>query len=1127
MAGHETPQLEILVAFCTLGDGGRLVFPVAAPQLAVYELEDDPREELRRGLAKQLPALAPEVLAGVLARRGELLEVEVELDLRSRETGRGGSLRLVYPCLVTSSDNDRWVTLLRLGHSFHASAREDLPALAAAEILRILKARIAAGETPLELLPPLETTLELIPIRLGPAPLKQNKKGQRAADLALLAEVGSLFAPNARGLLPRPLEEARLAPLLSGKSRGSFLVVGEPGVGKSALLQRVLAGRPEVYLTSGYQWIAGQSLFGQLEERVQQVMAAAQRVGATFYFERFDELLTSRGQGDDLLSLFRRFVVAEKVAIVGELAADRLDEAQRSHASFFAALTVVRVEPLDRDSTREILLGRLAAFLPDEKSANLRSELAAALLELAERYFPDRPLPGLAVSLLGELAARAEEARRHGEELQLADLYRLVARRTGIPDFLLREDVALRGEKLREIFRAGLVGQEEAVEQLVGTLCAVKARLQPEGKPLAVLLFVGPTGVGKTEAARCLARLLFGDEGRLIRFDMSEYSDPYAAERLIRGNDREEGLLTRQVRRQPFAVVLLDEIEKADGAVFDLLLQVAGEGRLSDARGRTASFHNVILVMTSNLGATERRTSGLGFGGPGAAPNAAKFYQAQVEAFFRPELVNRLDRVIPFAPLERDELGKITRLQLAKIARRRGFSERGLELRIGEAVVERLARLGFAPAHGARRLRRELQKRLIAPAAALISREPVAAMGAQLRVELAEEAARLPAPHRREKAGELLFDLHQASASPFRGELSGLENLQNFRRTLRRLLAGATVQELAEEILLHRRRLFENQLRQQRLAKEGRRKGGDSSREIGLLVAESARLEQRRHQLEQVYAPLLQLKEEVEDAEELAFAEFLADREASPMARALEDWQKRLRQALAPALLVLDQGPLLTLLLTEADDQRAFERWLRPLLAALRRDGGGIGGWPLGEKTRLEEGARLDLGGLESWLGTRSRERQLLLEVGEPRWASRLFWEGGQHHFEDLGDRAASSLLVVDRVLRGRTSLEQREKIRKSHLLRPVQKGEEAPRPPLLRHWRIEGDHWWPRRAGADDDNTQRLLSWGGLVPFPIPAGDYWTRQLELLGIELAADELSGQNLRYSELGRLLIGGQP
>jgi ATP-dependent Clp protease ATP-binding subunit ClpC len=1124
MAGHDTSSLEVLIAVQTLVQGGLLAFPAAAPELAVYETEGDWQEEMRRGLEKHLPSWAPEALAALLFRRGDLLEVEVELDLRARELDRGGNLRGVFPCLVTAEENDRWVTALRLGHSFHASAKEDLPALAAAEIRRVLKARLAAGEDPLRLLPPASTRLELLPIRLGPPPAKSTKKEQRREDLALLAQVGVPFVAKARDLLPRPAEEARLAAILSGNRRSSVLVVGPDGSGKSALIERVLAGRQQVYLTSGYQWVAGQSLLGQLEERVEQVMAAVQRLDAILYFERFDELLTSRGGGDDLISLFRRFVTRDKVRLVGELDAERLDEAQRAYTSFFSAVSVVRLEALDPENTRALLLARLEAMLPEPEEAAQRGALAGAILELAQRYFADKPLPGIAISLFDELAGLEAEARALGRHIGLAELYRLVSARTGIPEFLLREDLALRLEPLRAAFRDQLIGQEAAIEQLVGILCAVKARLQPEGKPLAVLLFVGPTGVGKTEAARCLARLLFGDERRMIRFDMSEYSDRWAAERLIRGNDREEGLLTRRVRREPFAVVLLDEIEKADRAVFDLLLQVAGEGRLSDARGRTVSFHNVILIMTSNLGAAEQRSSKLGFGNPQQSPQA--FYRGQIEEFFRPEMVNRLDRVIVFLPLTAEEVGRIARLQLQALGRRRGFEERGITFEVDEAATLLLAAAGHSPAHGARRLRRELQLRIVAPAAELIARHAARARDAVLKVALAAEPPSAVGSIGRKVAGPFSFELLKRGAGSAETRAEAIEPLQQLRRLIRRLLGGETLSGLAHEIALARRRLLEIQLRLQQLATEKKRRGGPPTlnRQGGELVAEAGRLEQRRHRFAGLLDPLRGLRQEVEDAEELALAELLAGSDPRAWASQMDGWIRRLREALGPALLVQDEGPALCLLLAEADDQRGCEFWLRPLLAELQKGGPAIAAWPLTEKSRLGAGDVLGPNGILQWLDTPKRGRQLILELGDPSWAARLAWEAGWHRFEPAGQPADAAHLSILRVLRARSSEEQREWLRKNQLVRQPVSGDSLRRMPFLRRWQIEGEWWWPQPAAARPAGEAELRS-GGLDPFPILAGDYWRRHDEILALQLAPYELQGGGERDEALAPRLLGG--
>lgn len=1125
MAGQETPTFEVLIAVQTLSQGGALAFPVAAPELAVYEPDGDWREEMRRGLEKLLPTYAPEMLAALLLRRGELLEVTVELDLRARELDRGGSLFATFPCLVATEGQQRQVSVLRLGHTFFAGAKEDLPKLAATEIRRILTSRLAAGEDPLRLLPPLQTDLELLQVRLGPAQ-EGKKKNERAADLELLAEVGTLWRPSSQGILPRPELETRLSARMAGRRRGTLILVGEEGVGKSALLRRVLAGRDHVYLTSGSRWVAGQSMLGQLEERVQQVMAAARRLDAVIYFERFDELLVAREGSDDLLSLFRRHVVAEEVRFVGELASEQLDEARRSHTSLFAAAEVIRVEPLSAAETSEVLHARLMELLPEPEHAELRASLATALLELSTRYFQEKKLPGMPMRLLDELAADDREARAGGRHLQLADLYRLVGTLTGIPEFLLREDLALRLETLRATFRRHLIGQGEAVEQLLAVLCAVKARLQPEGKPLAVLLFVGPTGVGKTEAARCLARVLFGDEQRLIRFDMSEYSDPYAADRLIRGNDREEGLLTRRVRREPFGVILLDEIEKADRAVFDLLLQVAGEGRLTDARGRTAFFHNIILVMTSNLGATEQRSATLGFGD--TRQNVQAFYRIQVENFFRPEMVNRLDRVIAFLPLSREQVAEITRLQIAGLARRRGFEERGLELEVSDDLVADLASDSYAPAHGARRLRRELQRRLLAPIAELIAAHTLLAREGRIWVGRADEAPPAGSAPRIVSRG-VCCELRRPAGAPARSRSEDLGELRLLRRLAQRLWNAETLQNLVHEEGMARRQLFETRLRLQQLGRDqgrgGRGKKSAPDAAAGRLIAEATRLEQRRHHFGTVLAPLRDLLQELGDAEEIALAEELAGQPPEGLAKIVAAGRERLRGALGPALLAPDQGRPLTLLISEADDQQAMVYWLKTLLPYAEERGWPLRGWPFGAQTRLGDDDVLPAGKIVEWLATPKRPRQFLLEVDVAEAAARLTWEAGWHRFERESDKAQTAHLEVQRVLRGRSKYEQREALRRQHVLRQAPAGDVLRLQTFVRDWNIEGDWWWPRKPAGRGPMLQALLRAGGLGSDPILGVEYWRRQPEILATQLALYELDEELDRERDVAQQLLGG--
>jgi ATP-dependent Clp protease ATP-binding subunit ClpC len=391
----------------------------------------------------------------------------------------------------------------------------------------------------------------------------------------------------------------------------------------------------------------------------------------------------------------------------------------------------VLVEPLDADTTRKLLRTRIEhAKKRDPDRPTMAADATLPLVELAERYFVDQAFPGKAVRMFDELRAIHEhDVMPDGAVYTIGthDVHRAFSLRTGIPMFLLREDQRMRKQALEDEFRRRVIGQHEAIRRVVETLCTIKARLQPPGKPLAVFLFIGPTGVGKTEVGKTLARVLFGATERLVRFDMSEYADPFAAERLIRGNDRGDGELTRKVRQQPFCVVLLDEIEKAHPAVFDLLLQVCGEGRLTDARGQTTSFHNAIVIMTSNLGAAHRPRvrSGTGFGGERTAADDAdaerRYYLEQVDRHFRPEFVNRLDRVIPFTALDRNEIARVAEVSLARIRERAGFVQRSLVLHVTDTARASLAEAGYSPVYGARALRRQLEDRLVAPIARLVS----------------------------------------------------------------------------------------------------------------------------------------------------------------------------------------------------------------------------------------------------------------------------------------------------------------------------------------------------------------------------------------------------------------------
>ncbi|MGH9852155.1 MAG: AAA family ATPase, partial [Blastocatellia bacterium] len=297
------------------------------------------------------------------------------------------------------------------------------------------------------------------------------------------------------------------------------------------------------------------------------------------------------------------------------------------------------------------------------------------------------------------------------------DVTAAFSRETGLPRVLLDERERLDLEAARAWFAARVIGQPDAVDLIVDLLAMVKAGLTRPRKPIASLLFIGPTGVGKTEMAKSLAEFLFQDRNRMTRFDMSEFSDPLAVNRLIGGvYGQAEGLLTSRVREQPFAVVLLDEFEKAHHSFFDLLLQVLGEGRLTDSMGRVADFSNAVVIMTSNLGAESFQRGLVGFGQAAATRQAAaRHFTNAVRTALRPELFNRIDRIVPFAPLDETTMLEIAEREIERVRARDGVRYRGVMMKVWDGVTKHFAHRGYDPRYGARPLKRVIERELLTP----------------------------------------------------------------------------------------------------------------------------------------------------------------------------------------------------------------------------------------------------------------------------------------------------------------------------------------------------------------------------------------------------------------------------
>lgn len=534
----------------------------------------------------------------------------------------------------------------------------------------------------------------------------------------------SMYPDELARAVGREQEVAEVERWLRSADRRPVLLVGPRQVGKTAIIHEVAwqraqqaggnQGKRPIWHLSPMRLISGMSYLGEWENRVQAILDHVCDGERTLYFDDLLGLFAAgqtRASNLNVAQVLKPYLERRAVRVVAEITPEGwrvLRERDRGFAELF------QIIPVREPSEAETLRILLAVAAECERTQRCAFDLEAlpTMVDLSRRYGVDAAFPGKAVSLLQRVARR-----RAGETAGRSHVLEEFLQQSGLQVAMLDARAAMPRTAILAALRQGVIGQEHALASFADALVTLKARLNDPRRPLGTFLLLGPTGVGKTQAARTLATYVFGSAERLLRFDMNEYVDGATAARLTGTTREPEGLLTSAIRRQPFSVVLFDEIEKAAPEVFDLLLAVLDEGRLTDSLGRVADFTQSVIILTSNLGAREAR-SPLGFGVAEASVDQEDaIYTGAAEKFFRPEFFNRIDRLIPFRALRREELEGIARRLVDDVLQREGLRRRQCLLSVAPAAMSRLVALGHHPQLGARALKRVIEREVAQPMA--------------------------------------------------------------------------------------------------------------------------------------------------------------------------------------------------------------------------------------------------------------------------------------------------------------------------------------------------------------------------------------------------------------------------
>ena len=567
-------------------------------------------------------------------------------------------------------------------------------------------------------------------------------------------------------LVGRDDEIQRVIQILGRRRKNNPMLVGDPGVGKSAIVEGiaikiingdippVLADKRLISLDLG-SIVAGTKYRGDFEKRLKSIInEVAASPDVILFIDEFHTIVGAGGASGslDAANMLKPALARGDIQCIGATTMDEFRKIVEKDGALDRRFQKIVVEHTDIPHSISIL-NRLKTNYEKHHNVIYTDEAIEACVRMSERYITDRCLPDKAIDAMDEAGSmvRLKNPKKTGS-VTAEDVAEIISKMTGIPSGRVAENEGNRLLKMRDVLQKRIIGQNEAVEKVVRAIQRNRAGIKDPGKPIGTFMFFGPTGVGKTQLAKSLAEYLFDSEDNMIRLDMSEYMEKFNVSRLIGAPPgyvgfEEGGQLSERVRRKPYCVVLLDEIEKAHPDVFNLLLQVMDEGRLTDSNGRTVSFRNTIVIMTSNVGSRELEEYGSGMGFSTSVKNITGnrkvIVEKAVKKAFPPEFINRVDEQVFFNSLTKEDIEEIIDIELKGLRKR--VKEAGFELNVTPSAKRFVAEAGYDPNYGARPLKRAIQKLIEDPVSEYIIAERMSGSNktdGKIRVSLSKDKDR-------------------------------------------------------------------------------------------------------------------------------------------------------------------------------------------------------------------------------------------------------------------------------------------------------------------------------------------------------------------------------------------------